>query len=96
MALDQGQQEHTRRFGQLVARAWQDAALKQRLLTNPAAVLAEAGITVPSGTEPRIVENTDHVTYVVLPRQPVEGELSDEQLRQVPGGYHSSAPGDRS
>jgi Nitrile hydratase, alpha chain len=96
MALDQGTQENARRFGQLVARTWQDAALKQRLLESPAAVLAEAGIAVPSGVEVRVVENTDRETYLVLPRQPAEGELSDEQLQQVPGGFHGCRPGDDS
>jgi Nitrile hydratase, alpha chain len=96
VAQDQGRQDQARRFGQLVAAAWADRSLKQRLLESPTAVLAEAGITVPSGTEPRIVENTDRVHYLVLPRQPAADELSNEQLQQVPGGYHSCRPGDDS
>ena len=41
-----------------------------------------------------MVENTDRTTYFVLPRQPGDDELSEEQLQQAPGGYHGCRPGD--
>ena len=86
MAMDQGQaQERARNYGQLVSRAWSDPAFKQRLLSDPAAVLKEQGIDVAPGVEVRVVENTENVVYLALPPQPKEG-LSDEQLDQVAGG----------
>ena len=86
MAIEQAQaQEYAKRHGQLVARAWSDAAFKQRLLAEPAAVLAEHGIPVPPGVEVRAVENTDRVLYMILPPAPSD-ELSDEQLDAVAGG----------
>jgi len=94
MTQTQVQQDQARRYGQLVAAAWADPELKQRLLTSPGAVFAEQGIDLPSGVEPRVVENTDQTTYFVLPRQPSDGELSDEQLRRLPGGYAPCAPSD--
>ena len=86
MAMDQSQmQEYARNYGQLVSRAWSDPAFKQRLLSDPAAVLKEQGIDVGPGVEVRVVENTENVVYLALPPQPSEG-LSDEQLDQVAGG----------
>lgn len=54
-------------FGQLVQRATEDPALRQRLLHAPQQVLAEEGITLPAGLEVEIVENTDKVIHLVLP-----------------------------
>jgi hypothetical protein len=54
-------------FGQLVQRATEDPALRQRLLQAPKQVLAEAGVTLPEGLEIEIVENTDKVIHLVLP-----------------------------
>jgi hypothetical protein len=93
MVQDRGVQNHSRRYAQLVAMAWVDPAFKQRLLESPTAVFVEQGIDVPNGVEPRVVENTDRVQYMVLPRQPIDGELSDEQLRLGPVGYHGCGRG---
>jgi hypothetical protein len=54
-------------FGQLVQRATEDTALRQRLLQAPKQVMAEAGVTLPEGLEVEIVENTDKVIHLVLP-----------------------------
>lgn len=51
----------------LVVDTWSDAQLKARLLKDPAAVLAERGISMPPGTELRVVEATDRITYLALP-----------------------------
>ena len=63
----------------LVAKAWSDDELKQRLLAEPAAVLDEHGIEVPPGVELRVVEDTDDVCHLVLPPSP-SGDLLDEEL----------------
>lgn len=63
----------------LVAKAWADDELKQRLLTEPSAVLEEHGIEVPSGIELRVVEDTDEIYHLVLPASPA-GDLLDEEL----------------
>ena len=73
MPLDSGYApEDAKRFGRIVAKAWSDDAFKRRLLNDPKAVLQEHGIEVPAGAEVKIVENTDQVVYVNLPRQPRE------------------------
>jgi hypothetical protein len=93
MAIDQAQmQEYAKQWGQLVARAWGDAAFKARLLAAPAAVLAEQGIAVPPGVEVRVHENTPTLVHLTLPPKPSD-ELSDEQLDGVAGGDTASTAG---
>ncbi len=83
MAIDQApMQEYAKQWGQLVARTWSDEAFKQRLLAEPAAVLAEQGIEVPPGMEVRVHENTPTAVHVALPPA-LSGELSDEQRDQA-------------
>ena len=85
MAMSREQQdEQAKAYGRVVAKAWSDAAFKQRLLADPSAVLKAEGVAVPEGVELRLVENTDKVVHLTLPAKPAE--LSDEQLDQVAGG----------
>jgi hypothetical protein len=79
--MDQ-QQEQSRKWGQIVAKCWADAAFKARFLADPAAVFKEYGIVAPAGL--KAVANTAEVTYIVLPAKP--GDLSDEQLDKIAGG----------
>jgi hypothetical protein len=91
MAQDAGQQqEFAKKYGQVVAKAWQDEAFKRRLLGNPQAVLEEHGLPLPPGKAVRVVEDTADTVHLVLPPKPA-GELSDEQLDQVAGGCCCSA-----
>lgn len=83
MAQDPGQQhEYAKNYGRLVAKAWSDPAFKLRLMADPRAVLKEEGIEVPAGADVRVVENTDQVVYLTLPRQPTD-ELSDEEVARA-------------
>lgn len=84
LAQDPQRQEQAKAYGQIVARAWQDEAFKQRLMADPQAVLAELGIDVPLGRTVQVLEDTEQVMHLVIPLRP--GELSDEQLEQVAGG----------
>src|SRR5579864_4132556 len=68
-----------KQWGQLVARAWSDESLKQRLIEDPATVLREQGLEVPYDIELKVVEDTDEVRHLVLPSNP-SGSLSDEEL----------------
>ncbi len=59
-----------------IARAWTDADYKAKLLSDPHAALAEAGVEVPAGTTVKVVENTADTQHVVLPVAPDNaGEL---------------------
>ena len=81
-----------RTWGQVVAQAWSDDSYKQRLLTDPAAVLAERGLTPPADKEIRIIEDTADTMHIVLPAKPTE--LSDELLEQAVGGTGQPAIGE--
>jgi hypothetical protein len=70
-----------------IARAWNDADFKAKLLSNPRAALAEAGVEVPAGVSIKVVENTSDTVHVVLPvALGNAGELSTEELEKVAGG----------
>jgi hypothetical protein len=72
-------------WNQIVARAWQDEAFKQRLLAEPAAVLQKYGLQVPAGIKVKVVEDTTEVFHVTLPRKPA-AEVSEQDLALVAGG----------
>ncbi len=80
-------EEQAKAYGRVVAKAWTDEGFKQRLLSNPTEVLRAEGVPVPEGNEVRVVENTARLTYLPLPARP--GDLSDEQLDAVAGGFTS-------
>jgi hypothetical protein len=89
MAQDPQQQEQAKHWGQLVARAWSDETFKQRLLADPKAVLAEAGVPVPPNVTLQMHEATPTQIHLVLPPPPPERQgdkLSEEELDQVAGG----------
>ena len=72
-------------WARLVARSWADNEFRERLKAEPAAVLAENGISLPEGAPVRIVELTEGEVIIPLPRRPSE-ILSDEELAQVAAG----------
>jgi hypothetical protein len=79
---DQEKKERTRKWSQIVAKAWADETFKKRLLAEPAKVLHEYGMQMPQGIQPKIVEDTDRICYLKLPAKP-SGELSEEDLSQI-------------
>ena len=85
---DESSFEEQRRanYAKIVARSWSDADFKAKLLSDPHNALAEYGIMVPAGTTMRVVEDTQEMRHLVLPPPP-EGELSEEDLNEVAGGF---------
>jgi len=81
------QETHEQTLSRIITRCWADAAFKTRLLADPAAVLREAGLDVPAGTELRAVEDTAQRVHWVIPARPAE--LSDEALENMAGGVPS-------
>ncbi|MGH2588327.1 MAG: nitrile hydratase subunit alpha [Dehalococcoidia bacterium] len=59
--------EQSRRYGQMIARAWTEPAFKERLLAEPATVAREQGLEIPEGTSLRAIEIAPRETYLVLP-----------------------------
>lgn len=79
-------EEKSRKMGQIIAKAWSDDSFRQKLLKDATAVLKAEEVEVPEGVEIRAVENTDNVSYLVIPQQPACVPLSDAQLANVAGG----------
>lgn len=61
-------QERRRKIARVIANAWLDPAYHERLKKDPHSVLTEAGITAPKHI--RVVEDTDDVTHLVIPKRP--------------------------
>ena len=70
-----------------IARAWTDAAYKTKLVSDPHAALSEAGVSIPTGTTVKVIENTAETTHVVLPVAPKKtSEMSSDELEKVAAG----------
>ncbi len=85
MAMSREQyEERAQGFRRVVARAWSDAAFKQRLLADPKATLEAEGLPFPEGAEVHVVETNNQLYYLPLPPPPAG--LSIEELSGVVGG----------
>jgi hypothetical protein len=91
-AISEGLTKRSEAEHRLIMKAWEDESFRQELLTNPKAVyVREFGHEVPEGFEIQVIEETPGTIKMVLPRNPApaaaEGELSDEALEAVAGGW---------
>ena len=55
------------KYGEVVAKCWEDEAYKKRFLEDPEGVLAEAGFVVEEGVTYKVIEQPKLVKYLVLP-----------------------------
>lgn len=79
-------QNWQQKWGQLVAKSWEDDKLRDRLLSDASGVLREHGIQVPPGVEVKVVQNTANVIHLPMPPKPSNDEISEEELAAVAGG----------
>lgn len=79
------QDEPTNAFSQLIAKCWMDAGFKQQLLADPVATLKAEGVKIPAELDVKVLENTNQMFHLVIPPKP--GDLSDDELDQVSGGF---------
>ena len=89
MSEASGRQEIERR---LIEKSLEDEAFRQRLIEDPkGAVEQELGTRLPEDVRVETVEETADTIYLVLPSTPMAGaeggELSDQQLEAVAGGW---------
>ena len=60
---------------------YKSAPYRSRAVKDPRGVLADFGVTLPEGTEIRVVDSTAEVRYLVLPQRPQGTEsLSEDEL----------------
>jgi hypothetical protein len=78
----------------LVQRSLEDDVFRQQLLSDPRAIIErEIGTQLPAEVTVVAVEETADTIYLVLPSSsPIGagGQLSDEELESVAGGWESS------
>ncbi|GAB4176873.1 MAG: hypothetical protein Fur006_08170 [Coleofasciculaceae cyanobacterium] len=101
--LAKDSQEVQKVLSKIVAKTWLDDGLKEQFLTNTNAVLEENGLTLPSGVEFRVNENTlvgiqkstadsqdSNVVYEIsLPTKPTE--LTDRPIQSWSNGNNSDS-----
>ena len=79
------QEEFSKKYAEVIAKAWSDEGFKKKLLENPNETLKEFGVPIPEGVTFHIHENGSGTCHLILPKKP-EGELSDEELKKASGG----------
>ncbi|ASS76540.1 hypothetical protein CIG75_17285 [Tumebacillus algifaecis] len=74
------------KYAKLIAAAWMDEQLLNRLRQEPAAVLAEYGITIPGAEHKRIVlvEDTSDTIHLLLPYKPDHEQKPSHDLCCMP------------
>ena len=73
-------------YGKLVASAWADEAIKQRLIDSPEKVLEEYGIEVPEGIEVRILIDSAAERHIIIPEKPQEVYIEEVGSRDAAVG----------
>jgi len=70
-----------------IARTWTDADYKAKMMNDPRAALAEAGVEVPAGMTVKVLEDTVEIEHLVLPVAPDSaGEVSFDDLQKIAAG----------
>jgi Nitrile hydratase, alpha chain len=80
--------KHKETWDAALDRAASDPAYRSRLISDPSAALAEAGIQVPSGVQVTVVEYDPNHRYLVLP--PVTERVMHVPIPHQKGGHHGT------
>ena len=77
------QRELEKRYAKLVAGVWADEEFRERLFSDPATVLKEAGFKVQEGRPVKVIElDMEEDFYFVLPKKP-RGPFTDTSIESV-------------
>lgn len=55
------------KYGEVIAKCWEDEAYKKRFIEDPETVLSDAGFVVEEGVTYKVIEQPKLVKYIVLP-----------------------------
>jgi hypothetical protein len=84
----QHESSQRRRWGRIVARAWDDDGFRRRLLNEPASVLIEEGMDLPPGVAVKVIEGNNPDTTdehcFRLPPRPAASDLVHDNLGLPP------------
>jgi hypothetical protein len=89
----EGDRPATDPVASLIQRALKDPAFKSKLMSDPKETVLGMGVAVPDGVGIRVYQNSGETLHFVLPTNPAQSELNDEDLEAVAGGAgKGSAP----
>ena len=69
------------KYGEVIAKCWEDEAYRKRFIEDPESVLSEAGFVVEEGVTYKVVEQPKNVKYIVLPCEEVYIVLPCEEVK---------------
>ena len=78
--------EDALKYGEIVAKCWEDEEFKQSFLSDPETILEQYGIELKEGIDYKVIEAPKLVEYIVLPHDRTKEalvELSKKILQQA-------------
>ena len=57
------------KYGEIIAKCWEDESYKKRFIEDPESVLSEAGFVVEEGVTYKVIEQPKLVKYLVIPHE---------------------------
>lgn len=57
------------KYGEVIAKCWEDEAYKKRFIEDPETVLSEAGFVVDEGVTYKVIQQPKTVKYLVIPHE---------------------------
>lgn len=74
---------------QIYAKSLKDESFRESLLKDPKTTLEnELGVKLPENLNIHVNENTATDFYITIPGKPESGELTEEELSGVAGGWN--------
>ena len=61
--------QNAMKYGEVVAKCWEDEAYKKRFIEDPESILTEAGFVVEEGVTYKVIEQPKFIKYLVIPRE---------------------------
>ena len=64
-------------YNQIIAKAWGNEMFKSKLLRDPVGTLKQEGVEMPAGVQIKVLEDTDALVHLVVPKRPEGEERAD-------------------